>query len=145
MSAGGCPHVGVQVECSTSWTSALTGEVTGLQPPPTTVAACMLLIAVLAAGVLRPTPTSTVRLEVLTSFRWIGLGMPRPDSRVRRFVKIAVGCLIVPAVLRFLSLTALIGDALYMVLAHYTRSLWPARMPHGDGLIFWLLIHMSPV
>ena len=35
--------------------------------------------------------------------------------------------------------------ALYIGLAHYASSLWSATMTHGAGLIFWVLIQMSPV
>ena len=41
-------------------------------------------------------------------------------------------------------LTALVGGIVYMGLALYTRSSWPAVAAHGiyDLLIFWALIRM---
>jgi len=64
-------------------------------------AACLLLYTVLAVGVLRPTATSTARSELVISLNWLGLGLPRPNSRRRKLIKIAVWCLIIPGVLAF--------------------------------------------
>ena len=41
-------------------------------------------------------------------------------------------------------LTVLVGGVVYMGLALYTRSLWPAIMTHGiyDLFVFWVLIRV---
>ncbi|RKM76607.1 CPBP family intramembrane metalloprotease [Rhodococcus opacus] len=65
------------------------------------LAGCPLLYGVLAVGVLRPTATSTVRSELGISLNWLGLGRPRPNSRRRKLIKIAVWCLLIPGVLAF--------------------------------------------
>lgn len=42
-----------------------------------------------------------MRSELGVSLNWLGLGLPRPNSRRRKLIKIAVWCLLIPGVLAF--------------------------------------------